>query len=174
MRVARIILAVVIFLIIPITGCEDIVSYPDTPVINFKKHTTYLTFDELDNKIALVKLQLGFTDGDGDIGLEQPPEGELPDSLKYNFFLTLYDYKNGNFEKVENLEGNQNFRVPYIEREGQNKTLKGDIFIDLEYKSIIYDTIFYSFYLVDRKFHKSNVDSSDVIILSGINLINNR
>jgi len=174
MRELRIILAVLFFLIIPITGCEDIVSYPDTPVIDFKKHTVYLTIDELDNKIALVKLQLEFTDGDGDIGLEQPPEGELPDSLKYNFFLTLYDYKNGNFEKVENLEGNQNFRVPYIEREGQNKTLKGDIFIDLEYKSIIYDTIFYSFYLVDRKFHKSNVDSSDVIILSGINLMNNR
>jgi hypothetical protein len=170
MREIRYILAGLFFLIVLITGCADIISYPDKPIIKFKNHSTYLTTDDLDNKIALVKLQIEFTDGDGDIGLAQPILSDLADSLKYNFFLTLYDYKNGHFEKVDNLVGNQNFRVPFIKRDGQNKTLKGDIFIDLEYKSIIYDTIFYSFYLVDRKFHKSNVDSSDVIILSGINL----
>ncbi len=172
MREIRIILVVLFISGAFSGGCDKIVTYPDTPVINFKNHTTYLTTDGLNNKIALVKLQIEFTDGDGDIGFRQPASTEIPDSLKYNFFLTLYDYKNGQFEKVDNLEGNQNFRVPYIKREGQNKTLKGDIFLDLEYKSIIYDTIFYSFYLVDRKFHKSNIDSTDVIVLSGINLNN--
>jgi hypothetical protein len=170
MRKIRFIAGVIFLLIAFTSGCEDIVSYPNKPLIKFKNHTTYLTNDSLGNKIALVKLELDFTDGDGDIGIQQPLFSESPDSLKYNFFLTLYDYKNGTFEKVENLEGNQNFRIPYIKREGQNKTLKGTIYIDIEYKSIIYDTIFYSFYLVDRKFHRSNVDSSDVIVLSGIDL----
>lgn len=168
MKEFRIMVLIIIFAFS--SGCEPIVTYPNTPVIKFKNYSIYLTTDDLGNKIALVKLQVEFTDGDGDIGFHQPGSTEIPDSMKYNFFLTLYDFKKGKFEKVDNLEGNQNFRVPYIEREGQNKTLKGDIFIDLEYKSIIYDTIFYSFYLVDRKFHKSNVDSTDVIVLSGIQL----
>jgi hypothetical protein len=170
MKEFRNISLILFFLIALSGGCEPVVTYPDTPVINFKNHSIYLTTDDLGNKIALIKLQIEFTDGDGDIGLRQPASTEIPDSLKYNFFLSLYDYKNGKFEKVDNLEGNQNFRVPYITREGQNKTLKGDIFVDIEHKSIIYDTIFYSFYLVDRKFHKSNIDSTDVIVLSGIQL----
>ena len=151
-------------------GCEEIVTYPDEPAIDFQNHTTYIGTDALGNTIALVKLELEFTDGDGDIGLKQPGSVDDADSLKYNFFITMYDYTNGEFKKVEGLEGTQNYRVPFIKREGQNKTLKGTIVIDLEFKSIIYDTIFYSFYLVDREFNKSNVDSSDVIILSGIDL----
>jgi hypothetical protein len=172
MKDVRFLIAVLFFQIAFTSGCTKIVTYPDNPIISFKNHTTYITTDDLGNKIALVKLQIEFTDGDGDIGLKQPVIANSPDSLKYNFFLTLYDYKNGIFEKVDDLNGNQNFRIPYISREGQNKSLKGNIYIDLEYKSIIYDTIFYSFYLVDRKFHKSNVDSTDVIVLSGINLGN--
>ena len=170
MKEFKIISLVLFFLIAFSSGCEPVVTFPDTPVINFKNHSIYITTDDLGNKIALVKLQIEFTDGDGDIGLHQPISSEVADSLKYNFFISLYDYKNGKFKKVDDLEENQNFRIPYIKREGQNKTLKGDIFVDIEHKSIIYDTIFYSFYLVDRKFHKSNVDSSDVIILSGIQL----
>jgi hypothetical protein len=170
MRTIRIILALFFLLFGFICGCGEIVTYPDIPIIDFKSHSTYITTDALGNTIALVKLKVEFTDGDGDIGYKQPPSSDVPDSLKYNFFLTLYDYDKGVFKKVEGLEGTQNYRVPYITREGQNKTLKGTIFVDLEFKSIIYDTIFYSFYLVDRHFHKSNIDSSDVVILSGINL----
>jgi uncharacterized protein YceK len=159
-----------VFVLIILSGCGEIVTYPDVPVIEFLNHTTYLTTDDLGNNIALVKLNIEFTDGDGDIGIKQPSLPNLPDSLMYNLYLTMYDYKDGKFEIVEELEGTQKFRIPYISREGQNKALKGNIYVDLEYQSIIYDTIFYSFYIVDRDFHKSNVDSSDVIVLSSIEL----
>lgn len=151
-------------------GCTKYDSFPDTPVITYQNYSMYITTDDLGNVVLIIKLNIEFTDGDGDIGLKQTSLPNAPDSLKYNFFLDLYDYKNGNFEKIEDLGGTQNYRVPFIEREGPNKVLKGNIYIDVEYKSIIYDTIFYSFYLVDRKFHKSNVDSSDIIVLSGIGL----
>ena len=151
------------------SGCGDIETIPDVPVITYKSHTIYLTTDDLGNNIVLIQLNIEFTDGDGDIGFKPTSLPNEPDSLNYNFFMTLYDYKDGEFEKVEGLEM-MKYRIPYIERKGQNKVLKGNIYIDLEYQTIIYDTIFYSFYLVDRQFNKSNVDSTDVIILSGIQL----
>jgi len=166
-RLFKYILTLIIF---SITGCGEIETYPDTPVINYKDYTIYLTTDDLGNEIVLIELNIEFTDGDGDIGFKQPSLPNVPDSIKFNLYLSLYDYKNGQFEEVEDTLGTQNYRIPYIEREGQNKALKGNIYVELEYQRIIYDTIFYSFYIVDRKFHKSNVDSSDVIILSGLDL----
>jgi hypothetical protein len=151
------------------TACGDNVSYPDTPLITYQNYSIYLTTDDLGNNIALIKLNIEFTDGDGDVGLKENSLPNAPDSLKYNLFLTLYDYKEGEFKEVEEV-GTLNYRVPYIERTGQNKAIKGNIYIDIEFQSILYDTIFYSFYLLDRRFHKSNVDSTDVIVLSGIDL----
>jgi len=151
-----------------IAGCGEIVTYPDTPVIDYKSFSLYKTTDDLGNSIFLGKLEVEFTDGDGDVGIEQPDSANLADSLKYNFFTRLYNFNNGVFEEITGSGGEQNFRIPYITREGQNKTLKGTITIDFEYKIIEYDTIFYTFYMMDRGFHRSNVDTSQVIILSGL------
>lgn len=151
-------------------GCGEIVSYPDTPIIDYKDFSLYLTRDDLGNSIFLGKMEIRFTDGDGDVGLSQPDSTIVTDSLKYNFFTSLYSMNNGVPEKIGGPVGEQNFRIPYISREGQNKTLKGSIFIEFEYKLIEHDTIFYTFYMVDRAFHHSNTDTSEVIIFTGLNL----
>jgi hypothetical protein len=153
-----------------LVGCGEIITYPDTPIINYKNFSLYSKTDTLGNSIFLGKMEIRFTDGDGDLGLSQPEEDTivLPDSLKYNFFTRLYNMNNGVFEKINGPTGEQNFRIPYISRKGQNKILKGSIFIEFEYyKPVEYDTIFYTFYMVDRAFHKSNADTSDVIIFPG-------
>jgi len=153
-----------------IAGCGEIVSYPDTPVIDYKSFALYRTTDELGNSIFLGKMDIGFTDGDGDVGLEQPDSAAIADSLKFNFFTTMYTMKNGVSEKVPGIAGEQNFRIPYIERKGQNKTLTGTITIEFEYKLIVYDTIFYTFYMSDRQFHRSNTDTSELLIFTGLDL----
>lgn len=160
-------LAVIILLI---NSCGEIVSYPDTPVLKFKDFTLFRSVDILGNEILLGKLAIEFTDGDGDIGIQQPNSGDVPDSLKYNLFLSLYELKNNQEVKIEGPEGELNFRVPYIERIGQNKTLKGTIYVDIEYKTIDYDTIFYTFQLIDRSFKRSNTDTTSLIIFTGIEL----
>jgi hypothetical protein len=152
------------------SACEEIVKYPDTPIIEYKSFTLFSTVDDLGNDIFLGKMEIDFTDGDGDIGIEQPDSANVPDSIKYNLFLTLYEKVNGDFEKVNTLDSAQNFRIPFIERVGQNKTLKGTITLDLEYKTIEYDTICYTFYLLDREFHRSNVDTSEQLIFTGLKL----
>ena len=151
-----------------ITACEEIRSYPDIPTVDYKPpFSFYLTTDALGNRIILGKLSFDFTDGDGDLGLEQSSDTGLPDSLIYNLFLSIYEKNDTGFAKVEDVN-NLNFRIPYIEREGQNKTLTGNITVDLEYKTFEYDTIFYTFYIVDRQLNKSNIDSTEILIFTGL------
>ncbi|MCF8380432.1 MAG: hypothetical protein K9H49_12690 [Bacteroidales bacterium] len=150
-------------------SCEEIKSYPEIPHVDYQSYSLFSTTDALGNKILLGKLTFEFTDGDGDLGLEQPEIADPPDSLLYNLYLSLYEKDGAEFIKREDINS-LNFRIPYIEREGQNKTLTGTITIDLEYKVIEYDTFFYTFQIVDRQFNKSNIDSTDVLIFTGIDL----
>ncbi len=162
--------AAFLLLTVLFASCEKIQKYPDTPTIDYKGFTLYQTQDALGNNILLGELEIKFTDGDGDIGIEQPDSSGLADTLKYNLFLNLWTFTNNSWKEIEDDAEIQNFRIPYIERTGQNKTLTGTITVDLEYKTIDYDTIRYTFYLLDRQFHHSNVDTTETIIFTGINL----
>lgn len=148
-------------------ACEKIQSYPETPHVSYKSFSIFSSVDPLGNEILVGQLEFDFTDGDGNIGLKQDSATNIADSLKYNLFLSLFEKRGANFEKVEDIPS-LNFRIPYIEREGQNKTLKGSIIVDLEYKTLKYDTVFYTFYITDRDYNRSNVDSTEVLIFTGI------
>lgn len=154
-----------ILLILAIASCEEIQSYPDEPRINYESFSLFITTDALGNEFLLGRMSFEFIDGDGNLGMIAPDSTDINDSLKYNLFMSLYDFKDGDFIKIEDLES-QNFRIPYIERTGQNKTLKGTITVDLEYKNFRYDTIFYTFYITDRDFNRSNTDTTDVVIVA--------
>ncbi len=170
MKIVNSIKSTFIIILLICNACGEIVSYPDTPVVSFKSFTLYRGVDILNNPILLGKAEIEFTDGDGNVGLHQPDSANVPDSLKYNLFLTLHEIKNNQAVKVEGPEGEFNYRIPYIERVGQNKTLKGTIYVDIEYKTIDFDTVFYTFYLMDRAFNRSNTDTTQVIIFTGIEL----
>ncbi len=163
-------MAFLIILTVFSVSCEKIQKYPDTPTVEYKSFSLYQSQDALGNNILLGKLSIRFTDGDGDIGIEQPDSLAQADSLKYNLFLTFWAYQNNEWSQAEDATSIQNFRIPYIERTGQNKTLTGTVVVDLEYKTIKFDTIRYTFYILDRQFNKSNVDTTDVILFSGLEL----
>ena len=153
-------------------ACDEIVTYPDTPVIDYKSFSLYSTTDTLGNRILQGTIEFTFTDGDGDVGLLQPSDTvQQPDSVKFNLFTSLYDFKDGEFKKISGIVGEQKFRIPYMERTGQNKTLKGTVTVDLQYfEPITYDTVFYTFYMTDRSYHHSNTDTTDVIVFTGLDL----
>jgi len=162
-----------VFLIsVIIAACGEIESYPDSPIIEYRSFSLFYSSDTIMGKILKGEMEVYFTDGDGDIGLKQPTDSTEADSLKFNFFTRLYSMNNGVFEEVPDENGLQNFRIPYISREGQNKTIKGSIFIEFEYRLTkndpILDTIFYTFYLVDRELHQSNTDTSDILVFTGL------
>lgn len=165
-RIAQILLLSVV--ILNCTRNEE--NYSDIPEIDYQSFTLYYKIDSFGQKSLSGDLLFNFTDGDGNIGLRplQDTSGIwFPDTLKYNLFLQLYDYQEGIFVKVpEEKGGFYKYRIPYLDKQ----PLTGSISIKIDYPTIVYDTIFYTFYLYDRTFNRSNTDSTDVAVFTGIEL----
>ena len=143
-------------------GCPGIESLPDIPYIEFRDFTLAPAVDDLGNEIIRGELVFFFQDGDGDVGLNEPDTIFQGDSSQYNLFFTMFKKENQEYYELneEELNSPLYYRIPFIEREGQNKTLKGEIQVTFEYLTIDYDTIRYTFYIVDREEHKSNTDTT--------------
>ncbi|MFZ5939378.1 MAG: hypothetical protein ACOYXB_02285 [Bacteroidota bacterium] len=165
MKRYRYILALAVLLF---SGCREPVTYPDEPVISFSDFYLYITENELGVQTLTGDLVFGFTDGDGNVGLEAISDSLtllLPDTVIYNLFLQTYAMENGGFVKVPEEEGGlSKYRIPYMDK----SPLNGTITIKLEYPIIAYDTLFYTFYIYDRSYNRSNTDSSYVIVFTGI------
>jgi len=58
------------------------------------------------------------------------------------------------------------YRIPYLDKQ----PLSGTMDLEISYPIIIYDTIYYTFYIYDRDYNRSNTDTTDIIVLSGIDL----
>ncbi|MCK4700132.1 MAG: hypothetical protein KAT38_07345 [Bacteroidales bacterium] len=147
-------------------SCQKIESLPEIPSISFKSFILKDTTDALGNEGKIGELTFDFEDGDGDIGLTQP-DSLSADSTNFNLFFTMFDKIDGEFIEVpeNDLEAPLNYRIPYIEKEGQNKALKGEIQVDFIYLLFEYDTFKYTFFIVDRALHKSNVETTPEIAL---------
>jgi hypothetical protein len=163
----RIIKFPVVFLILlAIISCRKIEHLSPVPHIEFKSFTVFDTMDILGNLAKGGRIKFSFEDGDGDLGLQSPSETQ-PDST--NLFFTLYRIKNGIMLPADNNDQLKPsaYRIPYMERLGQNKILKGTISVTFFY--LFYspaDTITYDFYIQDRAFNKSNIASTSDIVRS--------
>jgi len=167
MKKYRFLLIAVIFLPY-LSSCHKIESLPAVPSITYTNFTVFDTTDILGNKSKGGRLRFHFVDGDGDLGLNAPADS-VTDST--NMFLTLYRKINGVMVKAAANDPLQpsSYRIPYMERLGQNKILKGTISITFLY--LFYsptDTIRYDFYIKDRAQNESNVASTNEIVL-GVN-----
>ena len=152
-------------------SCNEIDPvYPDEPVVDYQGFGLFITSDPLGNNILVGQLSFDFTDGDGNLGL--PPlidttDLNLPDTVKYNFFLHLYDLQGYDWIQIPEEDGGiLKYRIPYLNKQ----PLSGTMDLQIAYPLIKYDTIFYTFYIYDRDLNRSNIDSTDVIVLSGIDL----
>jgi hypothetical protein len=152
-------------------SCNDIDPvYPDEPVVDYQGFGLFITVDGLGNNTLVGQLTFDFTDGDGNIGLlplVDTADLNVPDTVKFNFFLQLYDLQNYEYVPIPEEDGGiLKYRIPYLNKQPLTGTMDLEIF----YPIIIYDTIFYTFYIYDRDYNRSNTDSTDVIVLSGIDL----
>jgi hypothetical protein len=138
------------FLII-LGACEKIQSFPPEPSIEFKE----FILEDTAGGLRKGTLVFTFVDGDGNLGIYPG----APDSIR-NLFLEQQEKVNGEYLPVEQIFP-LHFRVllhPNMAREGQNKTLKGEIRLRLLYDFTPWDTIRYEFYIVDNDQTKSNVE----------------
>lgn len=147
-------------------SCGKIEQLPAVPYIEFRNFTVFDTLDILGNQSKGARLLFYFEDGDGDIGLN-PPTGDESDTT--NLFLSLYRKINGELVPAPPNDqlGPSKYRIPYMERLGQNKILKGTIQVSLVYSFFNPgDTIMYEFFIKDRAGNESNAVTTCEIVLS--------
>ncbi|HEX2968391.1 MAG TPA: hypothetical protein VHO46_04740 [Bacteroidales bacterium] len=165
-----------IFLSLPfaVYSCNKIESLPAEPYIEYRSFEIFDTVDILGNSNKGGRLKFYFEDGDGDVGLD-PSTGEESDSN--NLIITPFRKINGSMVQVLRDTVNpdpffiSSFRIPYMEKLGQNKILKGIIEVTFKYSFFsVYDTIKYDFYITDRAFNRSNTVSTNEIIVGENNV----
>lgn len=138
-------------------SCLEPASYPDEPAISFE------SFTPNGNSARLV---LNFTDGDGNIGLDQADTTGvncLDTCLYYyNFFCEYYELQQGSWVHIP-LDWEDGlafyYRIPRIRPSGQNPALNGQIQVAMEpqyYLVSEFDTIRYLIHIVDRDLNVSN------------------
>lgn len=145
-------------------SCGKVESYPPEPFIRYEGFKLTDTVDLLGNKKLIGALRFSFIDGDGDLGID---EAQYPQGGVYNLFFTMFEKTEGVFVKVgeDKLPTPINYIIPYMERTGQNKTLKGVVQVDFEYFFFSFDTIRYDFYVVDRANNQSNIETTPELVL---------
>jgi len=167
----RPIIVAILFLLLPVISCNQIDPvYPDEPVVNYQGFGLFIAVDQLGNKNLMGQLTFDFTDGDGNVGLFpllDTTDLNLPDTVKFNFFLQLYDLQGFEYVKIPDEDGGVlKYRIPYLDKQ----PLKGTMDLEIAYPIIKHDTFFYTFFIFDRDYNRSNTDTTDVIVLSGIDL----
>jgi hypothetical protein len=160
MIVSNRILVFLIFTALIYSACEPLEKVSDVPEITYKSFKLF-EIDTLSMVIKAGELKFNFIDGDADLGVStQSSEDTL------NFFLIPYQKLDGEYIAAEDMD-TLKYRIrddEKLRREGQNKTIKGEIKLIIYYfVTPPYDTIRYDFYIVDRAHHQSNIESTEDI-----------
>jgi hypothetical protein len=147
-------------------SCRKIEQLSPIPLIEFTSFTVFDTLDILGNNSKGGRLKFYFEDGDGDLGINVSSNNQTDTT---NLFFTLFRKKGTNMDLAASNDPLKpsSYRIPYMERLGRNKILKGTISVTFLY--LFYspaDTIRYDFYIMDRAANKSNIASTVEIILS--------
>lgn len=144
-----------------LAGCLKTEEFPVVPHITFKSY---------EQRPDSATLTISFTDGDGDIGLDQ---GDTlapfnPGSHWYhNFFVDYYRMENGSWV-LQQFALPLYYRIPVITPTGQNKALEGDISVELSPQVLPQapgDTVRFGVRIADRALHESNTVHTDAIIV---------
>lgn len=148
------------------SSCVKKEKYPDEPVIEFIDLIKVNNALGVDEKGILV---FSFTDGDGDLGLEQGdtfPPFNRQSEYYYNLFIDFYELQMDSLVKIP-LEIPMHQRIPNLTPEGQSKAIKGEIEAELFINNPLspYDTIAFEFYIYDRALNKSNVVRTPLIVI---------
>jgi hypothetical protein len=158
--------------ILVFSSCHKIEQVSPRPSIEYQNFTIFDTTDILGNEAKGGRLKFRFQDGDGNVGIMNNP---LQDDST-NLFFILYRKVNGKMVVAgpnDPLKPSE-YRIPFMERRGQNKIMQGTISVTFYY--LFYsktDTIMYDFWIRDRASNRSNTASTSEIIVSENNVYPN-
>jgi len=148
------------------SSCIEFEEASEIPRIDFKTAQSDLVFDALGNESKHTQLVFDIVDGDGNFGL-MPEDTLYPfvGHYSHNFYFDVMVKSHNRFVLWQGLVINF-FDIPYSVPQGQNKLLDARVTIDLFFPKALlsYDTLYYRFYVYDRAFNRSNIDSTYVVV----------
>ena len=157
-------------------ACQKKVEYPIEPKITYEGLSYLMDADS--TLTGEVVLSIGYTDGDGDLGLDDAdslyPFGPN-DPHYYNLIIDYLRWNGSTFEETPLLSWNQqtqsydtisfNARFKRLVFNDEEKAISGTI----DYKMMVYnplspdDTIKFKVHLIDRALHESNIIETEGI-----------
>jgi hypothetical protein len=157
MKILHILMPAVSLAALVLSSCQKIDKASDTPEIKFKSFQL-LNTDTLGFQIKTGELVFSFIDGNADFGAEPNSQDTI------NLFLIPYEKVNMTYLPLNVDTFGRKYSVmndPSLVRVGQNKTVKGEIKLQIYYfVTPPFDTLRYDFYILDRAGNKSNVAST--------------
>ena len=157
-----------LFVLILFFSCRKPEKYSTIPEITFKEIPIKDTV-VFGNQLKRCILAFSLVDGDGDIGFKEGdtlPPFDVNSEYYNNVLITMYKIVDGLSIKVDTPEIGTyfNFRTKYIEPQGQNKTLKCTIYVNLDFDiPSSWDSLKFDFFMYDRALNKSNIQSTPII-----------
>lgn len=136
------------------TSCEDGQNFPDEPHLEYRSYTLVNGEDDPDFPLDHALVDLYFTDGDGDIGLDSP------DSTQFNFWVDIFEKWDTGYVYAYSV----NAVLKDLADPGQqNKVLEGIISYKVNLADALTDTVKVDFELIDDAGHSSGVVTSEPI-----------
>jgi hypothetical protein len=112
-----------------------------------------------------VIVTFSFTDGDGDLGLDEdmiaPPFCETCE-YHFNLWANVWSKVNGEF----NLDYEYPSRIKNLTPNSNNPTIEGQIIYKIDVANRNSDTVMIDFLLIDRALNRSNKEVTDPIYIS--------
>jgi hypothetical protein len=155
-----------VLVVVALSSCLKLESYPDRPDVTYIDHAIVPYATNLSDSLGYVRFE--FTDGDGDLGLNQGDTfGDFaPDQqYYYNLFIRYFQKQNGSFEEII-PPGSPNVRFKNLTPSGADKTLQGEMAVGV-YNSGVQanDTIRFEMYIVDRALNHSDTLVTPEIVI---------
>lgn len=131
-----------LLLIVGLPACKKNNNFPDEPQIEVRD------FYKVNNTLAIWKI--GFTDGDGDIGVRNAGDED-------NFIVSIFSIVEG--EAV--IRPGQSYRIPVVENIRTANGIEGEFEFRIETDLLLLDSIpidsaYYRAYVIDRSGNASN------------------
>jgi hypothetical protein len=159
-------LPIIILSVLLLNACTKEEVFPPTPAI------TFISFDKIANNSTIddkALLKIFFTDGDGDLGLDDYdtlPPFDTSSMYYYNFFIKYFEKQHGNFVEIV-LPLPFNSRIPRLQSSGNSPSIKGEIELEVNINNPFspFDTVRFEASICDRALNMSNVITTPEIIV---------
>lgn len=151
-----------------LTSCFKRVEYPNRPDVEYISHELYNIPDSIVTLEPIGAVTIGFTDGDGDLGLDENELSgpfALGEPYYYNLFVRYFEKENGVFQEVFGLDSSvYHVRFENLTPQGKDKTLEGEMEVGIFDTFTGRDTVRYEFFIVDRALQHSDTVSTPEIV----------